>query len=136
VTPPGTRTNVLTDQADFVPTLLEACKVTPAPRTAALDGQSFAGALHDPASSGKEFAFGEYALPSGKPFYMRRSERWKYVYYTAGGEELYEPAVDPGELRNLAVEPEYVDIVTVEREQLLGYLAEQGAPLSAASAGG
>ncbi|HET7771903.1 MAG TPA: sulfatase-like hydrolase/transferase [Chloroflexota bacterium] len=130
VTPPGTRTDALTDQADFVPSLLEACDVPAAPRTARLDGRSFASVLRDPAAPGKEFAFGEYALPSGKPFYMRRGERWKYVYYTGGGEELYDPAADPGELRNLAVVPEYAEVVAAERERLLSYLREQDAPLT------
>ena len=129
VTVAGARTDALTDQADFVPTLLEACEVEPAPRTAELDGKSFVGALRDPSSAGKEFAFGEYALPSGKPFYMRRGERWKYVYYTGGGEELYDPAADPGELRNLAAEPDYAQVVAAEREQLLAYVRAQGAPL-------
>ena len=129
VTLPGARTRALTDQVDFVPTLLEACGVALAPRTAALDGRSFAGALRDPASAGKEFAFGEYALPAGKPFYMRRGPRWKYIYYTAGGEELYDPEADPGELRNLATEPEYAQMVAAERERLLAYVREQGAPL-------
>jgi choline-sulfatase len=129
VTPAGTRSKALTDQADFVPTLLEACEITPALRTSALDGKSFAGVLRDPTSVGKDFAFGEYALPSGRPFYMRRSERWKYVYYSAGGEELYDPEADPGELRNLAVESGYAEVVAAERETLLAYVREQGAPL-------
>jgi choline-sulfatase len=141
VTPPGTRTHALTDQADFVPTLLEACGIDPAPssvpvfvpvyRSQPADGRSFVGALREPASAGKEFAFGEYALQSGRPFYMRRGARWKYVYYTAGGEELYEPDADPGELRNLAIEPEYAPVVSQERGRLLAYLREQGAPLAA-----
>jgi choline-sulfatase len=129
VTPPGARTRALTDQADFVPTLLEACGADPAPRSQSVDGRSFVGVLREPASAGKEFAFGEYALQSGRPFYMRRSERWKYVFYTAGGEELYEPEADPGELRNLAVEREYAAILSEERGRLLAFLREQGAPL-------
>jgi choline-sulfatase len=135
VTPPGARTRALTDQADFVPTLLEACRVDSAPRSHAVDGRSFVDALREPASGGKEFAFGEYALQSERPFYMRRSERWKYIYYTAGGEELYEPEGDPGELRNLAVEPEHAAVVAEERERLLAYLREQGARLPQVPAG-
>lgn len=118
----------LTDQADFVPTLLEACEVEPATRSQTLDGRSFAGVLRDPTTAGKEFAFGEYALGRG-PFYMRRTERWKYVYYTAGGEQLYEPEADPGEVRNLVGETEYAAVVERERGALLAYLREQGAPV-------
>ncbi|HEU5318609.1 MAG TPA: sulfatase-like hydrolase/transferase [Chloroflexota bacterium] len=133
VVPAGSRTAALTDQADFVPTLLEACEIGEAPRSQPRDGRSFAHVLRDPRSAGKEFAFGEYALPR-RSFYMRRSARWKYVYYTEGGEELYEPEVDPGELRNLAAEEEYGEVVAAEREALLGYLREQGAPLAAGAA--
>lgn len=129
VTPPGARTRALTDQADFVPTLLEACGVDPAPRSQLVDGRSFVGVLREPTSAGKRFAFGEYALQSGRPFYMRRSERWKYVFYTAGGEELYEPDAESGEVRNLAVEREYAAVLSEERGRLLAFLREQGAPL-------
>jgi arylsulfatase A-like enzyme len=134
--PAGTATRALVDQADFTPTLLDLCAVSPAARSRPLDGASFAPALADPAALGKDFAFGEYALQTGRPFYMRRDDRWKYVYYTAGqessaagpGEELYDPDADPGELRNLAVDPDYATVVAEERNKLLAYLAEQGAP--------
>jgi choline-sulfatase len=134
--PAGTETDALVDQADFVPTLLDLAGVEPAPRSRPLDGASFARVLSDPAAPGKPFAFGEYALNSLQPFYMRRSERWKYVYYTAPAttgsgptEELYDPQTDPGELDNLAVRPEYADVVAEQRSLLLAYLEEQGVPL-------
>jgi choline-sulfatase len=139
--PAGAETRALVDQADFVPTLLEVAGVEPAPRSQPLDGTSFASVLADPSTPGKEFAFGEYALQTGRPFYMRRGGRWKYVYYMAGQEpggsgpteELYDPEADPGELRNLAVDPAYAEIVAAERAQLLGYLRAQGAPVVPAS---
>ena len=51
--------------------------------------------------------FGEYY---GKqawrvPIRMVRTARWKYVRYLSYGEELYDLAADPGELRNLVREP-------------------------------
>ena len=142
--PAGQRTAALVDQADFAPTLLEMCGVSPANHSRPVDGASFLPVLQDPAQPGKEFAFGEFGLNSGRPFYMRRSARWKYIYYTAPNpprpgeeiadadptEELYEPATDPGEMRNLAGDPAYVDILTEQRAKLLAYVEAQGAPLA------
>jgi choline-sulfatase len=127
VVPAGAATRALVDQADFVPTLLELCAVPPAPRSRPLDGTSFAPALADPAHPGKAFAFGEFALGGGRPFYMRRGQRWKYVLYTAGGEALCDPEVDPYERTNLALDPAYGPVLAGEREALLAFLREQGA---------
>lgn len=137
--PAASRTRALADQADFVPALLEMCGVDPAPRSQPVDGMSFAPALADPSSAGKAFAFGEYDLPR-RPFYMRRDDRWKYMRYTAAPvsagtgagqasgptEELYDPQADPGEVRNLAVEPAYAGILAEQRAKLLAYLQAQG----------
>jgi len=119
-----------------VPTLLDLADVEPAPRSRPLDGQSFAPVLQDPLAPGKPFAFGEYALNSGRPFYMRRDDRWKYVWYTAGqlpdaagpSEELYDPDADPGELHNLATDPAHADVLAEQRRLLLNFLRQQGAP--------
>jgi arylsulfatase A-like enzyme len=37
---------------------------------------------------------------------MVRTARWKYVRYIGHGDELYDLTSDPGELRNLAREPD------------------------------
>jgi choline-sulfatase len=131
--PVGTATQALVDQADFVPTLLEVAGVAPAPRSQTLDGTSFAPVLEDPAKPGKAFAFGEYALNTGRPFFMLRDGRWKFVYYTSPdgnpSEELYDMLADPGEFDNLAVRPEYAGIAAEQRAQLLAFLEEQDVSL-------
>jgi len=127
--PAGAATAALVDQADFVPTLLDVCDVAPAAGSRPLDGASFAPVLADPAHSGKAAAFGEFALQAGRPFYMRRTDRWKYVLYTAGGEALYDPETDPAERANLALDPAHGPVVAAEREALLAYLRAQGLPL-------
>jgi len=134
--PAGRRANALVDQADFVPTFLDLAGIAPAPRSQAFDGQSFAPVLAEPNRPGKPFVFGEYGLPR-RPFYMRRDERWKYVYYTDASterdgvgaqrtaEELYDAANDREERINLAGDPAYADIVIQQRSALFAYLKVQ-----------
>ena len=38
---------------------------------------------------------------------MGRTERWRYIRYADGGEELYDHASDPHEWTNLAERPEH-----------------------------
>jgi uncharacterized sulfatase len=135
--PAGSASDALVDQADFVPTLLEMCAVPAGRASRPVDGASFAPALAEPGHPGKPFAFGEFALNTPRPFYMRRGPRWKYVLYTggsggaagAGGEEaLYDMVADPGETRDLAADAPHAAVRDAEREALLAYLRAQGAP--------
>jgi choline-sulfatase len=137
--PAGTRSSALVDQADYVPTFRDAAGFAPAARSQPFDGRSFAPVLSEPSLPGKAFAFGEFALPQ-RPFYMRRDERWKYVYYTdttAGrgpavtgattpAEELYDSVTDPGEFTNLAADPTRNDVVAEQRAELFAFLERQG----------
>jgi choline-sulfatase len=136
--PAGTRTDALVDQADFAPTFLAMAGIGPASRSQDFDGQSFAPVLGEPGLPGKPFAFGEYALPN-RPFFMRRDERWKYVYYSdttmgsgaksdqkAPAEELYDSVYDPAELTNLAGNPACAAVSAAQRAALFGFLSNEG----------
>jgi arylsulfatase A-like enzyme len=138
--PAGTRTDALVDQADFVPTFLTMAGINPASRSQDLDGQSFTSVLGEPSLPGKRFAFGEYAMPH-RPFYMRRDNRWKYVYYTdtASGasantdqkpaaEELYDTVNDAAELTNLADDADFASVTTDQRDALFSFLKTEGVP--------
>jgi arylsulfatase A-like enzyme len=57
--------------------------------------------------------------PDGK---MIRSKRWKYNYYPAGYQELYDMENDPGEYQNLATDPTRKPIVDEMKERLLDWL--------------
>ena len=98
------RSDALVSLIDLLPTL---CDLAGVPAPADLDGLSLRPVLDQPARKVRDKVFAEYY---GKqawrvPIRMIRTDRWKYVRYLSYGEELYDLAADPGELRNLAREP-------------------------------
>ena len=98
------RSDALVSLIDVLPTL---CDLTGVPAPDGVDGLSLRPVLEQRTDGVREAVFGEYY---GKqawrvPIRMVRTARWKYVRYLGYGEELYDLAADPGELRNLASEP-------------------------------
>ncbi|MDE0105954.1 MAG: hypothetical protein OXN89_26535 [Bryobacterales bacterium] len=47
-----------------------------------------------------------------------RTERWRYVRYRDGSEELYDHSNDPWEWVNLAVDPRYSSVIKEHRGRL------------------
>jgi hypothetical protein len=47
-----------------------------------------------------------------------RTDRWRYIHYTDGGEELYDHDSDPHEWTNLANKPEHA-VIKSELAKLL-----------------
>jgi choline-sulfatase len=47
-----------------------------------------------------------------------RSERWRYIHYADGSEELYDMQKDPNEWHNLAGKSEYATIITDHKKWL------------------
>lgn len=89
---------------DLYPTLLELCGL-PAPEAQMLEGRSLAPLLGDveapwPFPALTTIGPGDHAL---------RDERWRYVRYRDGSEELYDHASDPEEWSNLVADPSRVD---------------------------
>lgn len=98
------RSDALVSLIDLLPTL---CDLTGVPAPDDVDGLSLRPVLEQLAPDVRDVVFAEYY---GKqawrvPIRMARTARWKYVRYLGYGEELYDLAADPGELRNLAREP-------------------------------
>jgi len=98
------RSDALVSLIDLLPTL---CDLTGVPAPDDVDGLSLRPVLEQLAPHVRDVVFAEYY---GKqawrvPIRMARTARWKYVRYLGYGEELYDLAADPGELRNLAREP-------------------------------
>ena len=88
---------------DLFPTLNELCEL---PEVDGLSGQSIAALLADPNIVWKRPALTSH----GRGNHALRSQRWRYIRYADGGEELYDHSNDPNEWTNLATRPEFADI--------------------------
>lgn len=88
---------------DLYPTL---CDLTRLPLPRHLDGSSLKPLLLDPAAKRDHPAV--TCMGGGKNAgYAARDERWRYIRYADGSEELYDHQTDPHEWTNLAAEPEH-----------------------------
>ena len=104
VTQADTRSNRPVGFVDLFPTLNELCGL-PAP--ADLDGVSFVPLLTDPQHTWDQPALTTHGLGN----HALRNERWRYIRYADGGEELYDHQSDPNEWTNLADRPEFTSVI-------------------------
>jgi len=87
---------------DLYPTLVEMCGL---PVNSTLEGTSLVPLLKDPKAKRNPtlstYLAGNHAVVS---------ERWRYILYSDGGEELYDRQADPGEFTNMAGKREFVSV--------------------------
>ena len=76
------------------PTLISLCKLNP---KSDLDGYDMSSLLTDPDSNWNYPAITEF----GKGNVSVRSEKWRYIRYSDGSEELYDLENDPYEWKNV-----------------------------------
>jgi arylsulfatase A-like enzyme len=88
---------------DLYPTLLELAALPPRPD---VDGVSFVPLLRNPAGPWEHPAL----TTSGFNNHALRTERWRYIRYADGSEELYDHDADPLEHTNVASKPEFAGI--------------------------
>ena len=103
VTKPGSLCSRALDHMGIYPTLCEVAGVPPPPH---LEGASYRALLENP-----EGAWNRPAVCT----YMRnnhtvRTEKWRYIRYAGGGEELYDHDADPLEWKNLAKDSKYASV--------------------------
>ncbi len=119
VTQPGTRCGEAVSLLDVYPTLVELCGLVP---KRDLQGQSLVPLLRDPKSSRERPAVTTW----GRGNHAVRTERWRYIQYHNGDEELYDHENDSGEFTNLAGQEEYDE---VKRELSAWIPTENAAPV-------
>jgi len=98
---PGSRCKQPVNLLDIYPTLLEMCNL---PMKDGLAGQSFLPQLRNP-----ELAR-DPSITANEHGFSVRSERWRYIAYNDGTEELYDHDNDPMEWHNLAGKAEHARI--------------------------
>lgn len=88
---------------DVYPTLCDLAGIGPPEQ---LDGESLVPLLKDPGRIRERPAI--TTMGGGEQAgYAARSDRWRYIRYADGSEELYDHANDPNEWTNLAGRPEH-----------------------------
>jgi arylsulfatase A-like enzyme len=81
------------------PTLIDLCGLPANPK---LEGVSLQPLLENPNADWKHVAISTL----GQNNHAVRDERWRYIRYADGSEELYDHQTDPNEWNNLASPPE------------------------------
>jgi arylsulfatase A-like enzyme len=105
VTKPGGVCERTVDFMSIYPTLCDLCGLAV---PAHLEGPSIRALLTDPTAEWDRpalttFRFQNHAL---------RTDRWRYIRYADGSEELYDESKDPMEWTNLATDPRFADVTT------------------------
>ena len=99
----GTRCSRPTELLSIYPTLIDLCGL---PKMRALEGASLAPLLMDPKAQWQRPALTTH----GKNNHAVRTERYRYIRYYEGSEELYDLQTDPNEWTNLAAKKELAPV--------------------------
>jgi arylsulfatase A-like enzyme len=108
---PGQRCTRPAELMDLYPTLVDLCGLTP---RSDLEGVTLGPQLRDATASRARPAItshnqGNHAI---------RSERWRYIRYADGSEELYDLQTDPDEWTNLVTNPAHDALIAEHRKWL------------------
>lgn len=104
----GQRTNKPTQLLDIFPTLLE---LTGLPADDSQEGRSLVPLMKDPNGEWPHVALSSF----GKGNYAVRSERFRYIRYLDGSEELYDHRKDRHEWNNLAADKSMAEVLSNHR---------------------
>jgi arylsulfatase A-like enzyme len=116
ITEENTRCEAAVNLIDIYPTLIDLCGLGENP---ALEGESLVPLLKDTEQSREHPSL----TTRGRNNHSLRTERWRYIRYADGSEELYDHDTDEMEWTNLADSAEYADV----KEDLSRWLPEGNA---------
>lgn len=88
---------------DIFPTLAELCRL---PKRPEWEGHSLVPLLRDPAAAWPYPSITTYGCNN----HSIRTEKYRYIRYATGDEELYDHDADPNEWHNLASDPAYKSV--------------------------
>lgn len=117
VTKSNQRCERTVDYMSIYPTMIELCGL---PKKDGLDGVSIVPLLKDPKTKWDRPAITTYERGN----HSIRSERWRYIRYHDGTEELYDHTKDEMEWTNLASKPEFDKV----KAELAAWLPKVDAP--------
>jgi arylsulfatase A-like enzyme len=104
VTRAGTRCDRPVSLIDLYPTLIDLCDLKSKQE---LDGISLGPLLRDPAAKWDRPALMTYMRGN----HAVRDDRWRYIRYADGTEELYDHSTDPNEWHNVADTPKNGEVI-------------------------
>ena len=110
ITKPGSRCNRPVSLLDIYPTLVELAQLEPKKD---LDGKSLVLLLNDPTQK-----WHPALMTMGRGNHAVRSDRWRYIRYRDGSEELYDHSKDPWEWTNLASQGQYARVIDEHKKWL------------------
>ena len=122
--PEGKEVASLTSMIDFTPTLLDLMEIE---KPISMAGESMRQ-LWDYSHNIRNAVFMELFESYGEwgTIFSIRTEKYKYNWYAGDSDELYDVENDPNEMNNIAMKPEYRDLIIGLREQLARWLKQTG----------
>jgi arylsulfatase A-like enzyme len=116
MTEPGSVTQCLTESVDILPTLVDLLGL---PEVSEVQGKSFRKVLASPNISFRDRVFIHWNGPS----FINFDGQWKYALHSRSEtDELYSLQEDPGEIKNLAMDPKFKEMLKKKRWEIYDWL--------------
>ena len=106
---------------DLYPTLVDLCGL---PKNEEIEGRSVVPLIRNPQDNWPFPALITHSPHWHGSNHAVRSDRFYYIKYNKGGEELYDMSNDSNQLHNLATDPKYAEI----KENLKKWIPKKNAP--------